>query len=180
MTQRSLIAETFAVSDRVKNGRTVTDVLTHATTELGELAQEVIIAEGRSYKDEGKDGIVGEAIDLMLCAIDIIRVARPDLTEAQIQDIARPKLAKWEEKAYRPKLTMQRVDPSNGGLFSGSWIVTDQDHMVLDYGVDRKEMATKYPETRIIDEVVTCLDTTITNGKIHAIPASDPARQRAS
>jgi hypothetical protein len=55
----------------VENGRTPMDILDYAMTELGELAEEIIIAGGRSYKAPGKDGVAGEAIDLAVCLVDL-------------------------------------------------------------------------------------------------------------
>lgn len=95
----TLITEIFTASDEIKNNRTVQDVLNHTVTELGELAMEVIIDQGKSYKHPGKDGIIGEAIDIIACAVDIIRVHAPELTEEDIISIALPKLAKWKDKA---------------------------------------------------------------------------------
>jgi hypothetical protein len=79
--------------------RQVQDVLNHTVTELGELTMEVIINQGKSYKQPGKDGIIGEAIDMIACAVDIIRLHSPELTEEDIIGIALPKLAKWKDKA---------------------------------------------------------------------------------
>ena len=93
-----LINKTFAVSDSIDNNRTIENVLTHMTTEVGELALEISIDQGRSYKDASEDGVVGEAVDVILCALDIIRVYQPDITEEDILAIAQRKLAKWVEK----------------------------------------------------------------------------------
>jgi len=95
----TLISEIFSASDAIENNRTVQDVLNHTVTELGELAMEVIIEQGKSYKQPGKDGIVGEAIDVIACAVDIIRVHAPELTEEDLIRLALPKLAKWKNKA---------------------------------------------------------------------------------
>lgn len=95
----TIINRIFAVSDEIENGRTVSDILKYAMTEFGELAEEVIIDEGRSYKEPGKDGIVGEALDLIACAVDMIRKQAPHLTEAELLEIIEPKLQKWKEKS---------------------------------------------------------------------------------
>jgi len=62
---------------RVENGRTPMDILDYAMTELGELAEEIIIAGGRSYKVPGKDGVAGEAIDLSVCLVDLMHATDP-------------------------------------------------------------------------------------------------------
>lgn len=68
-------------SEAVKNDRTPFDICMYAMTELGELAEEIIIAEGRSYKEPGKDGVIGEAIDVALCLADLLMIQNPDLRE---------------------------------------------------------------------------------------------------
>jgi hypothetical protein len=99
MSKPTLIGRIFQVSDEIDNGRTASDIVKYSMTELGELAEEVIIDEGRSYKAPGKDGVVGEALDLIACAADMIRTQAPDLTEDQLLEIIEPKLQKWKSKA---------------------------------------------------------------------------------
>jgi uncharacterized protein YunC (DUF1805 family) len=70
-----LVDAVLKVSGKVSNGRTVETVLMHLVTEVGELAQEVVVAEGRSYKAPGRDGVVGEAVDVILCAVDLAWMA---------------------------------------------------------------------------------------------------------
>lgn len=83
--------------------RTLYSVLTSATSELGELAEEVMIAEGNSYKAPGKDGIVGEAIDTIQCLLDIIHLANPKLRESDINAMMQAKCNKWIDKATQHK-----------------------------------------------------------------------------
>lgn len=44
----------------------------------------------------GEDGVVGEAVDVMLCMIDIIYTYDPHITEDQILSVVEEKLDKWE------------------------------------------------------------------------------------
>ena len=92
----TMVTQIFETSDRVKNGRTPQQILGHLMTEVGELAEEILIDQGLSYKQAGRDGVVGEAVDVILCAMDIIRVADPTLTEEAITGIVARKLNKWE------------------------------------------------------------------------------------
>lgn len=85
-------------SEKVDDGRTLSDVLGHAMEELGELATEIKIVNGKSYKKSGKDGVVGEAIDLINCALDIIYLADPNMTKYEMELIQKGKCKKWEEK----------------------------------------------------------------------------------
>lgn len=96
---QTLVSETFKYSDQIKNNRNTFYVLSKCVEELGELSVELQIAAGVSYKEAGKDGVVGEAIDLITCVLDIIRITHPNLTEEDLVSIAIPKLEKWKTKA---------------------------------------------------------------------------------
>lgn len=75
-------------------------VLRKSTEELGELSVEVQVVLGESYKEPGKDGITGEAIDLMITAIDMIyrdnhdKMSLPEMME-MIKERTDLKLHKW-------------------------------------------------------------------------------------
>ena len=94
----SLIQKTFAASDKIKNGRNQTRILAHTVAEVGELAEEVVIANGFSHKEPGADGIIGEAVDVIVCALDMIHQTDPTVTEEDLVKIAVRKLARWEAK----------------------------------------------------------------------------------
>ena len=98
----TLVSEILDTSKAVTNDRTISDVLTHAMTELGELAQEVQIAEGKSYKQEGTDGVIGEALDVINCMVDMIYIHYGSLgNEDFMVALNARKLAKWKEKAIK-------------------------------------------------------------------------------
>lgn len=86
--------------------RTISSVLHSAMAELGECAEEVSIHQGHSYKDAGKDGIVGEAIDTIVCLLDLIHVVDPTITEDIINNLAKQKLAKWIRNATNDGTTL--------------------------------------------------------------------------
>ena len=94
----TLVEQVFKYADAIQNGRTPQDILNHTQTEFGELMTEFIISEGKSYKQAGEDGMVGEAIDAIVCLIDFIRVVAPELSEEELCRIAEPKLEKWVAK----------------------------------------------------------------------------------
>lgn len=79
------------------------DILASATEELGEVAVEIKIAHGLKKGPGGKDGIVGEAIDLMLCAADVIHSELGSLDNDQVKQIIMNKLAKWQAHYTKPK-----------------------------------------------------------------------------
>lgn len=80
----TLWADIQAASRSNSNGRTETEIFKHLMTEVGELFQEQIIAEGRSYKAPGADGPIGEAVDVILCAADLIIVRHPKIEESAL------------------------------------------------------------------------------------------------
>lgn len=95
----TFIEQIQATSRSIVDGRTKYAVLAKATEEQGELAQEVMIDAGHHYKPAGKDGIIGESIDMIICGVDMIFQVDPNFTEQEMQEILVRKLAKWKEKS---------------------------------------------------------------------------------
>lgn len=93
-----IITQTFAVSDQIKDNRDLNDILNATVQEVGELATEISIHKGYRKAPQGKDGIVGEAIDSIVCLLDIIRRYDPLVTREDIERIAAVKLNKWVTK----------------------------------------------------------------------------------
>lgn len=76
--------------------RHVMDVMLKLNEEVGELATEIGIKTGYiQNKQPGKDGVTGEAIDAILCLMDIIILDNPQLTSTDFEMILNKKLAKW-------------------------------------------------------------------------------------
>lgn len=90
-----MIKEVFAVA-AIAPARTRYEVLSKMMEEVGELAQEVGIAEGYQSREPGKDGIIGEAVDVIITALDLIYVSNPDIARMDIIDILNKKLNKWK------------------------------------------------------------------------------------
>lgn len=80
---------------------------------MGELSQEVMIDQGHHYKAPGKDGIIGEAVDVIVCMADMIFQADPTITEEEVQVILAKKLAKWIEKDQLKKEEHGNEEVSN-------------------------------------------------------------------
>lgn len=97
----TLVKQIQHASQSVQDFRTTQDVLIHAMTELGELALEVQIDQGKSYKTAGPDGIVGEALDVIACMVDMVYVHSPLLTEHDLINMLQPKLVKWQTLSAR-------------------------------------------------------------------------------
>jgi hypothetical protein len=98
-----LILGTSKMADNFHRTRSLYSVLAATQAELGELSEEVAIASGDSYKEAGPDGISGEAIDLIISGLDLIYVNNPNVTEAELLAIAKPKLEKWLLKIMQAK-----------------------------------------------------------------------------
>lgn len=80
----------------IQNGRTISDAARHAGDELIELKDEIVLKE--AGETAGPDGIVGEAIDLIACALDIIFVEAPETTDDEINAILVRKCEKWARR----------------------------------------------------------------------------------
>jgi hypothetical protein len=90
--KKDLVALVREYAHNIKNGRTIENVHTYLCDEVTELGIEV-------YTDEpGEDGIAGEAIDVILCALDLIFLAAPEMTDIEILEYANKKCQKWSWK----------------------------------------------------------------------------------
>lgn len=94
-----MIKTVFDVSDAIKNNRKLHQIFTYLIEEVGELSTELNIHDGYSTKTPGKDGVVGEAVDAIICLLDIIRVYDPTITEEKLVEICSAKVRKWELKS---------------------------------------------------------------------------------
>ncbi len=83
-------------SKRIKNGRTLRSISDHMRGEHIELDEEIEKVE--QGVTEGTDGIVGESIDVIACALDAIFLHKPDITDEEIYNIMDRKCKKWVEK----------------------------------------------------------------------------------
>ncbi len=98
-----MIQETFEIS-KVVRPRTKHQVLNHLVQEVGELAKEVAEDEKWPYGQSGEDGITGESVDVILCALDLIWLHEGE-NHIDIQSVMRTvetkvkqKLDKWKAK----------------------------------------------------------------------------------
>ncbi len=85
------IAKEYAI--RIQNGRTPRDIMDHLKGEMEELDQEV--NDHTLGHERGEDGIVGEAIDMIQCGIDLILSTNPDITEEELNKVMERKCQKW-------------------------------------------------------------------------------------
>lgn len=104
----TLVNTIFQASDRIKNNRSPQDILNHLVSEIGELSTEISIEYGNSYKTPSVDGIVGEAIDAILCLVDIIHKHAPELTEDDLAKYAQKKTMKWQKSVLLKEILDDR------------------------------------------------------------------------
>lgn len=98
--------KTLQICQKIKNNRTHYSVFSKIVEEVGELAVEVAIVKGDSYKTAGSDGVVGEAIDVIASCIDLIYIhikqENPEWSILEIDTymglIMDAKLHKWQIK----------------------------------------------------------------------------------
>lgn len=90
-----MINNIFRTSAAIQDNRTLLDVLSYTMSEVGELATEVCIETKFSSKQRGSDGIVGEAVDCIICLVDLIKLYDPLITEEQLMKVVCSKLTKW-------------------------------------------------------------------------------------
>lgn len=77
-------------SEEIQNDRTMQDIVDHLKSEVEELEEELITP--------GIDGIVGEAIDIITCALDAIYKHNPNITNEELNQITLNKCEKWKRK----------------------------------------------------------------------------------
>lgn len=92
--KKSSIDKILEVCRRIRNNRDLNSIFKHASGEMVELKEE--IDDYHNYLPAGLDGVTGEAIDVILCMMDIIYMHNEKITEAEIYAIICRKLEKWE------------------------------------------------------------------------------------
>lgn len=86
-----------ASADRIFPRRSYDTILKSLMEEMGELSTEIAIAQGTKKRAASSDGIKGEAVDVFVVAMDMLRAAWGDeLFSAQFNAKVASKLAKWE------------------------------------------------------------------------------------
>lgn len=90
----TMVGVVFEVS-KIASNRTKYEVLSKLMEEVGELSKEVGIDQGYQLCPEGKDGIIGECIDVIVVTLDLIYLHNPDITEEELLTIMKSKVGKW-------------------------------------------------------------------------------------
>lgn len=93
-------------SSVINNGRTLDDIVDHLQGEGVELQEEIDRYE--AGEEAGPDGILGEAIDVIACALDVIFYSNPHITDEQINQKMMEKCEKWARR-YHNSVTGDRT-----------------------------------------------------------------------
>jgi hypothetical protein len=89
------VLELSRTADKYHGDRSLRDILSHGVGEMMETLDELDIHDGILPGPAGPDGMIGEAIDTILCLLDFIYKVDPNFTEEQMVQIAGMKGAKW-------------------------------------------------------------------------------------
>jgi hypothetical protein len=95
-----IINKVFEFCERIKNNRTLDDIYKHSLGEMDELQTEIEAVKNKSTS--GPDGIKGEAIDVILCMLDILY--QEGATEEEIEAYMIKKSIKWERVYGKNKI----------------------------------------------------------------------------
>lgn len=88
-----MLSEILGVCRTIKSERNVWSVHRHLMGEVSELDNEMY--NKFTGDPMGIDGILGESVDVILCAVDLIYQEYPDITEEQVMEVVHRKLNKW-------------------------------------------------------------------------------------
>lgn len=106
MSQLLEIVRHYALG--IKNGRTAADAFRHLKSEVVELEDE--LATGGA----GVDGIKGEVMDIINCALDVLFLSHPEVSFDEIDALMEAKCAKWVQKHAPKNLELVAVKFLNG------------------------------------------------------------------
>ena len=101
-------------------------IMLAVTEETGELATEVAIDLGHKNREPGPDGVVGEAVDLIITAVDMINAHQPGITIEEIHAIVTRKCGKWVAKVEKVEAEFVRPagcccpPPGHSGLWGAA------------------------------------------------------------
>ncbi|NTF18002.1 hypothetical protein G6L37_06265 [Agrobacterium rubi] len=94
-------------SREIRNDRTPMDALEHLEEEVAELKLEI------KNGNTGPDGVKGETIDVVNCALDVLFLVHPEITIAEIDALMEAKCRKWMAKysKHEEAVTVQEMTP---------------------------------------------------------------------
>jgi hypothetical protein len=115
MTNSTIFDSVWAAAkqaDIYHPNRTVQSIFNHAQSEMGEIALEINIADGQSYKAPGSDGIVGESLDAIAAILDLIYKVNPDFPKEEYLQATNPKRHTHSKSMFSG--TRKQIDTIHG------------------------------------------------------------------
>jgi hypothetical protein len=94
------IEKIISACKSMSNNRDLSSIMKHLLSETKELEDEV--TKSINGETAGTDGVVGEAIDVILCAVDLIYQKVPSISKEYISFLVGQKIEKWETE-YKDK-----------------------------------------------------------------------------
>ena len=88
------IENILQVCRTIKHNRTIETAFKHLKGEVTELKDE--ISSVMNDQNPGPDGVIGEAVDCILCLVDIIYQEDSSITTYEINKVIHDKLEKWK------------------------------------------------------------------------------------
>ena len=75
------------------NKRPLNYILNSLNSEYRELIEEIDLVN--ESKPAGDDGVIGEAVDMISCLLDMILQVNPNISSSELNDILSKKCDKW-------------------------------------------------------------------------------------
>lgn len=93
----------------IHNGRKAADAFKHLKSEVKELGDEI------ENGGTGADGIKGEVMDVINCALDVLFLLHPEVSIAELDDLMEAKCQKWVRKYGQDDMEVEAVGVAKGG-----------------------------------------------------------------
>lgn len=88
------IENILEVCRTIKHNRNIGTAFKHLDEEINELSDEISSVVNNQKPND--DGVIGEAVDCILCLVDIIYQENSSVTTEEIDQVIQRKLAKWQ------------------------------------------------------------------------------------
>jgi hypothetical protein len=99
--------------------------------------------------------VVGEAVDVIICMLDMIRKKAPHLTEADLVRIARPKLEKWKRKVIPQEISIRFEqgtyrDPWSHETLTDCWVARDPRGAVVGIAQQSSDLESRFDLVKVL------------------------------
>lgn len=101
------IEKILNVCRKINHDRDIETAFKHLGGEIEELSVE--ISSSLFDRKPGVDGVIGEAVDCILCLVDIIYQENSLITTYEINRVIHDKLQKWKRVYDKPETVIQFI-----------------------------------------------------------------------